>query len=97
MSLTSRQRRNHVRSVRHRIEHQQLACQQEARAAWIETPDELERDRQLAWITLDVYVQVPLSPPFYLRHLGLNDVCHGATIQHPSGPLPPVLSTRKTS
>ena len=94
MSLTSRQRRNHVRSVRHRIEHQQLARQQEAREAEIVTPDEFERDRELARITISVYGQVPLSPPFYLRNIGLNDVNRGSVAQCPSTPLPPVLSTK---
>ena len=74
---TSRQRRNHARSVRHRIEHQQLARQQEAREAQVTTPDEFDRDRELARITLSVYGQVPLSPPFYCRHIGLDDRCYG--------------------
>ena len=95
MSLTSRQRRNHARSVRHRIEHQQFARQQETREAQVTTPDEFERDRELARITLSVYGQVPLSPPFYLRNIGLNDVCRGSVARQPSAPLPPVLSTRK--
>ena len=95
MSLTSRQRRDHARSVRRRIEHQQLARKQQYLEAEITTPDEFERDRQLARITLDCYGWISLTDCFYLRHLGLNDVCRGSTARHPGCALPPVLSTRR--
>ena len=96
MSLTSRQRRNYHRSVEHRIEHQQLARQQEAREAQVTTADQFERDRELSRITISVYGVMPISDvPHYLRNIGLNDVCKGNMVQHPNAPLPPVLSTRK--
>ena len=38
-------------------------------------PDEFERDRALARITISCYGCITLSPPFYFRHVGLNDRC----------------------
>ncbi|WP_407570715.1 hypothetical protein [Deinococcus altitudinis] len=95
MSFTSRQRRDHTRSVRHRIEHQQAAREQQGLEAQIDTPDEFERDRQMARITLDCYGWIPLTDQFYLRNLGLNDVCRGSRAWQPRQALPPVLSTRR--
>ncbi|GGJ65207.1 hypothetical protein [Deinococcus aquiradiocola] len=95
MSATPRERRTHRKAVEERVTRQRLAREREAREAEIRTEDMFERDRELARITISVYGQLPLSPPFYLRHIGLEDVTRGSTARQPSLPLPPVLSTRR--
>jgi hypothetical protein len=93
---TARQRRDHCRMIEQRIKHQQLARKQKHLEAQVTTPDEFERDRQLACITLDCYGWIPLTDQFYLRNLGLNDVLRGSTVRQPWRALPGVLSTRET-
>jgi len=79
MSPTSRQRRDPVRSVRHRIKRQQLFLKQQHLEAQIITSEEFERDRQRARITLECYGWIPLTDQFYCRNLGLNDHRLGRT------------------
>ena len=89
MSATSRQR--HKREVQRRIEQQQLVREREAREAQVTAEDLFERDRELARITISVYGQLPLSPPFYLRHIGLEDVCRGRRDDLRRDEMPPVI------
>lgn len=94
MSVTNRQRRNHQREVQRRIDQQQLVREQEAREAQVCTVDVFDRDRELARITISVYGQLPLSPPFYLRHIGLEDVCRGRRDDLRRDEMPDVIRRR---
>lgn len=71
-------------------EHDQLIREIEALI-----PDEFERDRQLARITISCYGCIPISPPFYARHLGLNDRCF-STADSRRDTMPDVISGGRT-